>query len=138
MESSRKRHRLQNTRKHCTYSAVQSVQKRGTHRTRLAQELYNIFVRLQRISHLVRSVSPFVHTPSPSNPAVSRPRFVGPSNTVTAVTAGHVGGSDQRPHSPPPLFAHWSNAQPCSLHVPLHDSVSHAGSPCHLRCRSPG
>ena len=33
--------------------AIQSVHKRGTHRTRLAQELHNIFVRLKRISHLV-------------------------------------------------------------------------------------
>ena len=33
--------------------AVQSVHKRGTHRTRLAQELHNIFVRLRRICHLV-------------------------------------------------------------------------------------
>ena len=35
--------------------AVQSVHKRGTHRTRLAQELHNIFVRLKRICHLVRT-----------------------------------------------------------------------------------
>ena len=35
--------------------AVQSVQKRGTHRTRFAQELHNIFARLKRICHLVRT-----------------------------------------------------------------------------------
>ena len=45
----------QYTHKHCTYSAVQSVHNRGTHRTRLAQELHNIFVRLKRICHLVRT-----------------------------------------------------------------------------------
>ena len=33
--------------------STQSVHKRGTHRTRLAQELHNIFVRLKRICHLV-------------------------------------------------------------------------------------
>ena len=38
---------VDNTHKHCTYSAVQSIHKRGTHRTRLAQELHNIFVRLK-------------------------------------------------------------------------------------------
>ena len=45
----------QYTHKHCTYSAIQSLHKRGTHRTRLAQELHNIFVRLKRICHLVRA-----------------------------------------------------------------------------------
>ena len=45
----------QYTHKHCTSSAVQSIHKRGTHRTRLAQELHNIFVRLKRICHLVRT-----------------------------------------------------------------------------------
>ena len=35
--------------------AVQSVHKRETHRTRLAQELHNILVRLKRICHLVRT-----------------------------------------------------------------------------------
>ena len=44
----------QYTHKHCTYSAVQSLHKRVTHRTRLAQELHNIFVRLKRVCHLVR------------------------------------------------------------------------------------
>ena len=43
------------THKHCTYSAVQSLHKRGKHRTRLAQELHNIFVCLKRICHLVRT-----------------------------------------------------------------------------------
>ena len=33
----------QYTLKHCTYSAVQSLHKRGTHRTRLAQEWHYIF-----------------------------------------------------------------------------------------------
>ena len=41
----------QYTHKHCTYSAVQA----RTHRTRLAQELHNIFVRLKRVCHLVRT-----------------------------------------------------------------------------------
>ena len=45
----------QYTHKHCTYSAVRSLHKRGTHRTRLAQELHNIFVRLRRIGHQVRT-----------------------------------------------------------------------------------
>ena len=45
----------QYTHKHCTYSAVQSLHKRGTHRTRLAQELHNIFVPLTRVCHLVRT-----------------------------------------------------------------------------------
>ena len=45
----------QDTHSQHTYSAVQSVHKRGTHRTRLAQELHNIFVRLKRICHLVRT-----------------------------------------------------------------------------------
>ena len=45
----------QYTHKHCTYNAVQSLHKLGMHRTRLAQELHNIFVRLKRICHLVRS-----------------------------------------------------------------------------------
>ena len=45
--------------KHCTYIVVQSLHKRGTHRTRLAQELHNIFVRLKRIRHLVRTCLTF-------------------------------------------------------------------------------
>ena len=45
--------RRQYTHQHCTYSAVQSFHKRGTHRTRLTQELHNIFVRLRRVCHLV-------------------------------------------------------------------------------------
>ena len=45
----------QYTHKHCTYSAVQSLHKRGTHRTRLAQDLHNICGRLKRICHLVRT-----------------------------------------------------------------------------------
>ena len=45
----------QYTHKHCTYRAVQSVHKRGKHRTRLAQELHDIFVRLKRVCHLVRT-----------------------------------------------------------------------------------
>ena len=51
----------QYTHKHCTYSAVQPVHKRGTHITRLAQgpaRLKNcsvIFVRLKRVCHLVRT-----------------------------------------------------------------------------------
>ena len=45
----------QYTHEHCTYSAVQSVHKRGTHRTRLAQELHYIFVRLKRTCHPVRT-----------------------------------------------------------------------------------
>ena len=36
----------QYTHKHCTYSAEQSLHKRGTRRTRWAQELHNISVRL--------------------------------------------------------------------------------------------
>ena len=47
----------QYTHKHCTHSAVQSLHKRGTHRTRLAQELHNIFVRLKRTCHLVLHMS---------------------------------------------------------------------------------
>ena len=35
--------------------AAQSVHKRGTHHTHFAQELHNIFVRLKRICHLVRT-----------------------------------------------------------------------------------
>ena len=45
----------QYTHKHCTYSAAQSLHKRGMHRTRLAQELHDIFVRLKRFCHLVRT-----------------------------------------------------------------------------------
>ena len=45
----------QYTHKHCTHIAAQSVDKRGTHRTRSAQELHDIFERLKRICHLVRT-----------------------------------------------------------------------------------
>ena len=48
------------------------------------------------------------------------------------------GGPDKRPHSPAPLFAHWSLEKPCSLQVLLHDVVSATGSPCHFRCRNQG
>ena len=37
--------------------AIQFVHKSGTHTTRLAQELHNIFVRLKRICHLVLHMS---------------------------------------------------------------------------------
>ena len=52
----------------CTCGAVQSVHKRGTHRTRLAQELHDIFVRLKialssglHMSHPFVGLSPAVH-----------------------------------------------------------------------------
>ena len=50
----------QYTHKHCTYSAEQSLHKRGTHRTRLAQELHSIFVRLKRSVIWSAHVSPIV------------------------------------------------------------------------------
>ena len=54
---------VDSTPTHCTYSEVQSVHKRGTHLTRLAQgparvkDCSDIFVRLKRVCHLVSHMS---------------------------------------------------------------------------------
>ena len=68
---------------HCTYSAVQSLHKRGTHRTRLAQELHNIFVRLKRICHLVLHMShPLLFSHLPFTTSTSSSSFTLPSTTT--------------------------------------------------------
>ena len=50
----------QYTHKHCTYSAVQSLHKCGTHRTRLAQDFHNFFVLCKESVIWSAHVSPFV------------------------------------------------------------------------------
>ena len=73
----------QYTHKHCTYNAVQSLHKRGMHRTRLAQELHNIFVRLKRVCHLVRtSLTPLLLSHLPFTTSTSSSSFTLHSTTT--------------------------------------------------------
>ena len=84
----------QYTHKHCTYSAIQSLHKRGTHRTRLAQELHNIFVR---ICHLVRTRLTLCCSHLPCATSTSSSSFTLPS-TTTPEHALQSGQQDSLPN----------------------------------------
>ena len=74
-----------------THSQHTSVHKRGTHITRLAQELHNIFVRLKRVCHLVLHMSHhrlFSHLPFTTSTSSSS--FILPSTTTPEYAAQSV------------------------------------------------
>ena len=82
----------QYTHKHCTYSKVQFVHKRGTQTTRLAQAITDcifIFVRLKRICHLVLHMSHLLlFSQLPFTASTSSHSFTLPS-TTTQEYEGH-------------------------------------------------
>ena len=82
--------RRQYTHKHCTYSAVQSVHKRGTHTQRAwLKNCIVIFVRLKRFCHLVLHMShPLLFSHLPFRTSTSSSSFTLPS-TTTQEHKGH-------------------------------------------------
>ena len=98
------------THKHCTYSAVQSIHKRGTHRTRLAQELHNIFVRLNmNLSSCPHMAHPLSLSHLPFTTSTSSSSFTHPSTTTPehALQSGEHDPLQEQPvhHELSPRFA---------------------------------